>query len=500
MVTKAVNCDKIALEKFYDRRINMNYIINDRKPKALYEYFEDICSIPHGSGNESAIAAMLTEFANKNGLYSKRDANNNVLIVRPASHGYENHPAVMIQGHTDMVCEADDDCNIDFSKDPLKLKYDGKYLTADKTTLGADDGVAVAIMMALLTDHDLKAPQIECLFTTEEETGLTGASTFDYSNVSARRMINLDTGGEVVIVSCAGGMRTRMLSSYEPESVVGDFLKLEITGLAGGHSGVDIHIGRANSNLLMLELVSEIRKHTSAHIVDMSGGSKDNAIPSRTQATVSVGDSKLAEKIAVEWANKVKSRLINDDSDFKLNVYILHDTEFSGPAPDFTSRLISLTEKLPKGVIKYNDDIDMVVTSLNYAIISVKSDKFELHLSSRSSETSALDEMTEILACRANEFGFESVTDSRYEGWAYDENSPIRDEYVRAYKDVTGHDIPVMGIHAGLECGIIKLAVPEMDIIATGAITIGEHTTKEALDLDSFGRVYGIVKLLCERL
>lgn len=478
----------------------MNYIINDRKPKALYEYFEDICSIPHGSGNESAIAAMLTEFANKNGLYSKRDANNNVLIVRPASHGYENHPAVMIQGHTDMVCEADDDCNIDFSKDPLKLKYDGKYLTADKTTLGADDGVAVAIMMALLTDHDLKAPRIECLFTTEEETGLTGASTFDYSNVSARRMINLDTGGEVVIVSCAGGMRTRMLSSYEPESVAGDFLKLEITGLAGGHSGVDIHIGRANSNLLMLELISEIRKHTSAHIVDMSGGSKDNAIPSRTQATVSVGDSKLAEKIAVEWANKVKSRLINDDSDFKLNVHILHDTEFSGPDPDFTSRLISLTEKLPKGVIKYNDDIDMVVTSLNYAIISVKSDKFELHLSSRSSETSELDEMTEILACRANEFGFESVTDSRYEGWAYDENSPIRDEYVRAYKDVTGHDIPVMGIHAGLECGIIKLAVPEMDIIATGAITIGEHTTKEALDLDSFGRVYGIVKLLCERL
>lgn len=499
-MTKAMNCDKIALDKFCDRRINMNYIINDRNPKALYEYFEDICSIPHGSGNESAIAAMLTEFADKNGLYSKRDANNNVLIVRPASRGYEGHPSVMIQGHTDMVCEADDGCNIDFAKDPLTLKYDGKYLTADKTTLGADDGVAVAIMMALLTDPDLKAPQIECLFTTEEETGLTGASTFDYGNISARRMINLDTGGEVVIVSCAGGMRTRMLSSYAPETAKGDFLKLEITGLAGGHSGVDIHLGRANSNLLMLELVSEMRKQTSAHIVDMAGGSKDNAIPSRTQATVAVGDLKLVEKIAVEWAKSVKSRLIEDDAEFKLNVQPVHDAEFSGPAPDFTSRLLALTEKLPKGVIKYNDEIGMVVTSLNYAIISVKTDKFELHLSSRSSESAELDKMTEILACNAKEYGFESVTDSRYEGWAYDENSPIRDEYVRAYKDVTGKDIPVMGIHAGLECGIIKLAVPEMDIIATGAITIGEHTTKEALDLDSFGRVYGIVKLLCERL
>lgn len=478
----------------------MNYIIKDRNPKALYEYFEDICRIPHGSGNESAIAAMLEDFASKNGLYCNRDANNNVLIVRPASRGYEDHPAVMIQGHTDMVCEADDDCNIDFAKDPLKLKYDGKFLTADGTTLGADDGVAVAIMMALLTDPELKAPQIECLFTTEEETGLTGATTFDYSKITAHRMINLDTGGEVVIVSCAGGMRTRMLSSYEPETTKGDFLKLEITGLAGGHSGVDIHLGRENSNLLMLNLVSEIRKHTSAHIVDMSGGSKDNAIPSRTQATISVGDLKIAKKIATEWANEVKSALISDDANFRLNIYHVCDTEFLGPNSDFTSRLLALTEKLPKGVIKYNDDIGMVVTSLNYAIINVKNDKFELHLSSRSSESSELDEMTEILACNAKECGFESVTDSRYEGWAYDENSTIRDEYVRAYKDVTGKDIPVMGIHAGLECGIIKRAVPEMDIIATGAITIGEHTTKEALDLDSFGRVYGIVKLLCERL
>lgn len=477
----------------------MKYIINDREPKALFAYFEDICAIPHGSGNEGTIAEHLVGFAKKNGLESVRDANNNVLIVRPATKGYEDHPAVMIQGHTDMVCEAEDDAKIDFANDPLTLRYDGKYLTATKTTLGADDGVAVAAMMALLTDPELESPRLECLFTTEEETGLTGASTFDYSNVTARRMINLDTGGEVVIVSCAGGMRTRINETLTATDFCGDVLNVEISGLAGGHSGVDIHLGRANSNLLMLELLAEIKKHTDAHIVKMSGGSKDNAIPSRTKAAFAVADAATALKIVLEWTEKTKARMIADDAEFTVKAEI---DRFCGKAPDcgFTDRLLAFTNSVPKGVIKYNDDIGMVVTSLNYAVIDISGEIFCLHLSSRSSVSEELDEMTEILASAAAMHGFESVTDSRYEGWAYDENSPIRDEYVRAYRDVTGKDIPVMGIHAGLECGIIKRAVPDMDIIATGAVTIGEHTTKEALDLDSFALVYGIVKLLCKRL
>lgn len=478
----------------------MNYIINDREPRRLYGYFEDICRIPHGSGNEAAIADFLVGFAGENGLASYRDKNNNVLIVRPATAGYESHPSVMIQGHTDMVCEADDGRDIDFSKDPLELRYDGKYLTAVGTTLGADDGVAVAAMMALLTDPELKSPRLECLFTTEEETGLTGASSFDYSKITARRMINLDTGGEVVIVSCAGGMRTRMTSEVASVNHIGDVLYVDIAGLAGGHSGVDIHLGRANSNLLMIDLVSEIRKHTDAHILTMSGGSKDNAIPSKTKAVLAVRDADVAQKIALGWAESVKAKLIGDDSEFSLEAKIAHGAEVIGAEPTFTERLIALTNDIPKGVIKYNDEIGMVVTSLNYAIAELTPESFDLRVSSRSSVSEELDEMTDILAATAKKHGFDVLTDSRYEGWAYDEKSSVRDEYVRAYRDATGKDIPVMGIHAGLECGIIKRAVPDMDIIATGAVTIGEHTTKEALDLDSFGLVYGIVKLLCERL
>ncbi len=478
----------------------MKYIVNDRDPKKLFNYFEDICKIPHGSGNESAIAEHLLRFAEINGLSAYRDANNNVLIIRPATEGYEDHPALMVQGHTDMVCEADDGVNIDFTSDPLALRYDGKYLTATGTTLGADDGVAVAIMMALLTDPDLKAPRLECLFTTEEETGLTGASTFDYSKITARRMLNLDTGGEVVIVSCAGGMRTQFTSDYQPTYYTGNVLKCEITGLAGGHSGVDIHLGRANSNLLMLELLREIRKYTHAYIVELSGGSKDNAIPSRTKAVIMADDASIAQKIALEWTENVRAMLTADDAEFSLKAEIASVAEFAGADASFTERLLSLTDAIPKGVIEYNDEIGMVTASLNYAIIDVTPTHFDLRVSSRSSVSEKLDKMTEILAAAAEKHGFDAFTDSRYEGWAYDENSPVRDEYVRAYRDMTGKNIPVMGIHAGLECGIIKLAVPDMDIIATGAITIGEHTTKEALDLDSFALVYATVKLLAERL
>ncbi len=476
------------------------YIVNDREPKALFNYFEGICRIPHGSGNEEKIAEHLMKFATENGLESLKDANNNVLIIRPATEGYEDHPALMIQGHTDMVCEADDGVAIDFTKDPLLLRYDGKYLTATGTTLGADDGVAVAMMMALLTDPTLKAPRIECLFTTEEETGLTGAASFDYSKITARRMLNLDTGGEVVIVSCAGGMRTQFSSDHKSTAVSGNILKCEITGLAGGHSGVDIHLGRANSNLLMLDLLKELSVHTPTHVLSMSGGSKDNAIPSKTKAVFYAENASEAQKIAAEWENKIKSGLIHDDAEFSLKTELEAVADYFGAERSFSERLIGLTDDIPKGIIKYNSEIGMVTTSLNYAIVDISSNHCDIRVSSRSSVSEQLDEMTEILATTAEKHGFDAFTDSRYEGWAYDENSPVRDEYVRAYRDVTGKDIPVMGIHAGLECGIIKLAVPDMDIIATGAVTIGEHTTKEALDLDSLALVYKTVKLLCERL
>lgn len=477
----------------------MEYIINNREPAALFHYFEDICAIPHGSGNESAIADYIVSFAEKNGLYSYRDNNNNVLVKRPAADGFGSHPPILLQGHTDMVCECEPDCGIDMSKDGLKLRVEDGLLMATGTTLGADDGVAVAVMLALLSDPQLKAPAIECLFTTEEETGLTGASAFDYSRISARRMINLDTGGEVIIVSCAGGMRTRIMTKASAVSYSGKALSVVVSGFAGGHSGVDIHRGLGNANLITVELIKAAAEVTGCRILTLRGGSKDNAIPSRCEAVISVADEELAQKAITDKFDKIKKTLIPADDAANLTINAV-DYNGKAPTPEFTERFIALTDALPHGIIEYNDDIEMVVTSQNYAVVDLMDGNFCLHLSSRSSVSKDLDNIASDLCNIAREYGFDAVTDSRYEGWAYEKESAIRDAYIEAYRNVTGKDIPVMGIHAGLECGIIKLAIPDMDIIATGAVTIGEHTTKEALDLDSFGRVYNIVKLLCESI
>ncbi len=476
----------------------MEYIIN-KDPKALFHYFEDICAIPHGSGNEGAIADYIVSFAKDNGLESYRDKNNNVLVKRAAAIGFESHAPVLLQGHTDMVCEFEPDCGIDMAKDGLKLRLVDGMLMATGTTLGADDGVAVAAMLALLSEPELKAPALECLFTTEEETGLTGASTFDYSRISARRMINLDTGGEVIIVSCAGGMRTRIMTKAKTLQYIGKALAVTVNGLAGGHSGVDIHLGLGNANLITVELIKAARAATDCIVLSLRGGSKDNAIPARCSAEITASDAELAEKAMRARFNEIKETLTAADKDAALTVEAV-DFNGNAPTPDFTERFIGLTDALPHGIIEYNDDIGMVVTSQNYAVVDLADGEFCLHLSSRSSESEDLDKIASDLDDIAASYGFEAVTDSRYEGWAYEKDSPIRDAYIEAYRKVTGKDIPVMGIHAGLECGIIKLAVPDMDIIATGAVTIGEHTTKEALDLESFSRVYGIVKLLCESL
>lgn len=478
----------------------MEYIITGREPEALFHHFEDICAIPHGSGNEGLIAGHIESFARERGLYVYRDANNNVLVRRPSSEGYEDHAPVLIQGHTDMVCEAESWNQIDFTRDGLELRLNGDLLTANGTTLGADDGVATAIMLALLDDKSLRSPTLECLFTTEEETGLTGAAEFDYSKLRSRRMINLDTGGEVIIVSCAGGMRTLVTDHAKTSKYCGDTLTVTVDGLSGGHSGADIHLGLGNANLIVLELVRAARQVNDVRIISMSGGSKDNAIPSRCSVTLAVSDVKASGKSITDAVEVIRQTL--NDADVRMTV-TTDEGSYSGDAPgdDFTERLLNFTDEVPKGVITMCDEIDMVETSQNYAIINVRSDGgFELHLSARSSVDGKLDIMEKELALLAQKYGFEAETGSRYNGWAYESDSLIRDAYISAYRETSGHDIPVMGIHAGLECGIIKRAVPDMDIIATGARTLGEHTTREALDLDSFGLVYKTVKMLCERL
>ena len=492
----------------------IEYVIKGREPQALFNRFEDIASIPHGSGNEEQLADYIENFAKSRSLFCYRDKYNNLLVRRSASPGYENHPALLIQGHIDMVCEADVDVNIDFLHDGLSLYEDNGMLYANRTTLGADDGVAAAVMLALLDDKTLISPEIECLFTTEEETGLTGAQNFDYSLLHSRRMLNLDTGGEIVIVSCAGGMRTeikyipskQLVYAHNKSNIDKKILKIEVSGLAGGHSGIDIHLGRGNANLIMIGLIKSICGIGHCNIISLHGGSKDNAIPSRCEAVLAVECENVSDVIVKvnNITGEIRKSLPHDDDAFSVFVDdVTNNTEpgeykiYDG---SFTEKLVGFTNEIPCGVIEMYDDIDMVKTSSNYAIIDCDENGLSLHISSRSSDVAELDLIKSKLEMAAYKYGFETETGSRYSGWEYDAASRIRNEYIAAYKEVTGSDIKVAGVHAGLECGIIKLAVPDMDIIATGVITYGEHTTKEALDLSSLSRVYEVIKLLCSRI
>ncbi|MCD8056691.1 MAG: beta-Ala-His dipeptidase [Clostridiales bacterium] len=463
--------------------------------KTPLEFFKEICKIPHGSGNVRKIADYIENFAVERGLSCYRDENDTLLIRREACAGYEDKAPLLIQGHIDMVCEHDPDVKIDMETEGLTLCERDGWLFAKGTTLGADDGAAVAIMLALLDDENLRAPMLECLFTTDEETGMTGASGFDYGRIKSRRMLNLDSGGEVVIVSCAGGLREFISDTPKCGDVSGNILTLEITGLSGGHSGIDIDKNHANANLLMLKLIEA----ADGRIISLHGGSKENAIPSSCRAEIYVEDAVYAISAITEAEAEIRDSLVTGDCGMKLSISKRTGTA-RAPEADFTKRLLKFTSRVPVGVISYNEDVGMVETSLNYAVIDVTADGFTLALSSRSSVDGRLDSLSEEITSLADECGFSCKSGAAYSGWEYAPNSPVRDEYITAYREVTGRELEVMGIHAGLECGIIKNAVPDMDIISTGVVTLDEHTPRERMEIASLSRVYEVVKkMACSR-
>ncbi|MBQ9760200.1 MAG: beta-Ala-His dipeptidase, partial [Clostridia bacterium] len=281
-------------------------VITNREPKALFRYFEEISAIPRMSYHEEQIADYLVDFARKRGLECYRDKAHNVFIRMPATQGYEDHAPVLLQGHTDMVCEKNNDVVHDFLQDPLKLYLDGDLLRAEGTTLGADDGIAVSVMLAVL-DGALEAhPLVECLFTSAEEVGLDGAKSFDYSLLTARKMVNLDSESlGVITAGCAGGIRSEVKLPIKPIPFMGDALRFAIQGLAGGHSGENIHEGRANANKMMGRILAEIVQKCGAKLVSVNGGSKDNAIPRECEAVIAVSDRDVAESVAVELAARI---------------------------------------------------------------------------------------------------------------------------------------------------------------------------------------------------
>lgn len=473
-------------------------ILENLEPSRVFYYFEEISRIPRGSGNEEEVAKYIESFAKERGLYVLRDKMSNVFIKKEASKGCEAFPSVLLQGHTDMVCEKNSDTVHDFLNDPIKLVLDGDRISADGTTLGADDGIAVAMMLALLEDDAICHGPIECLFTTEEETGLGGIKAFDKNLVGAKYMINLDSEeDDAAVVSCAGGVRTDFEFNDIPLERCNSEITLTVSGLMGGHSGADIHLGRSNANKLAFELLSGIE---NVRLISVDGGSKDNAIPRECKILFTCDDPAEAIETVKEAAEDILSRLTEDDKGFTCSCTFRRG-EFHCFGEKYSRNIITLVNSLPFGVIDMSPDLDgLVETSSNPGVIKTNKANVKIVVSSRSSVEKSLDGVISNMDSLAEFTRVSRVSHrDRYPGWEFTKDSSLQRIYANVYKELFGEEPKVYAIHAGLECGILKSAVPGLDIISTGPNAYNIHTPDESLSVSSVQKVYALlVKLLGE--
>ena len=473
----------------------MEYVTAGLEPADVLRWFERISAVPRGSYNEAGIADFLVAFARERGLECYRDAADNVLIQAPATPGMENRPPLLLQGHTDMVCEKNRDVEHDFLRDPLSLYVQGGFLRARGTTLGADDGIAVAMMLALLDGGIPRRPACECLFTTAEEVGLDGAHAFDYSRISARRLINMDSEElGVVTAGCAGGLRSDLTLQYRPEPFAGECLHVQLKGLMGGHSGENINSGRANANKLMGRLLAALEPEAELHLARMEGGSKDNAIPRECEAWLAVPDAAAAAELLTGEAARIAQELGADDRRFEL---ICEDCEPQAcmMSAEDTRRAVALLSCAANGVLEMSRDVPgLVEYSRSLGVVRSGEGEMTFVFSTRSAMEARLDASARELDLLAGLCGCTARHHSRYPGWSYAAASPLRDAYLAAYRRVTGSDARVNVIHAGLECGVIGSHLPGIDMISVGPTMHNIHSPDEALDLGSvavFWRVLG---------
>ena len=461
----------------------------------LLGYFEEISAIPRPSYHEEKIAEYLVDFARKRGLEYYRDSYNNVLIDLPATKGREATAPILLQGHTDMVCEKNSGTVHDFLADPLRLYVKDGWIRAEGTTLGADNGVAVAVMLAILDGACESHGAIQCLFTASEEVGLDGAKGFDYSRIFARKMLNMDSADEsLIIAGCAGGLRSTVTLPAERGECEGETVAIRIGGLAGGHSGEDINRGRANANKLMGRALDRIfAMLPDVRLISVDGGTKENAIPREAVAIIRTTKQEAVSEICQELREIIARELCRDDSGFFLTAEA-YSCSVTPMTRECGEKAVFFMQTLSNGVFEMNHSLTGVVEySRNLGIAQTCADSVSFTVNSRSAEESRLDLSVAELDAYARILGGVSAHYSRYPGWEYAERSPIREEYSRAYSALYGREPAVEVIHAGLECGIIKKAIPDMDMLSCGPVVLDLHSPDEALNISSFERFFRVI-------
>ena len=475
-------------------------VLDSLEPRRVFHFFEEISRIPHGSGHTKAISDWLVEFGRKRGLEVRQDALNNVVLVGPASPGYEQAEPVIFQGHMDMVCEKAPDCPKDMEKEGLDLEVSGDEITARGTTLGADDGIAVAMGLALLDDPSIPRPRLEAVFTVDEEIGMLGAVDLDASGLAGRRMINMDSEEEGVFTAgCAGGVDVNCALPVRREAFAGTCLELKISGLTGGHSGAEIHKGRANGDRLMGRLLLHLDREVLYRLVEVEGGTKDNAIPREASAVVAAADAREIRAVCARLDAELKNEYRTTDPEVFVSV---RDGGAGLPMDeDSTRRILAFLTCAPNGIQAMSADIpSLVQTSLNLGILTTGDETVDASFCVRSSVDSQKQMLVERLECLTETLGGSVGVFGDYSGWEYRSDSPLRELLVEVFTEQYGHAPKIEAIHAGVECGIFAGKLPGLDCVSMGPDLTEIHTCRERLHIASVQRLWAMVLETLKRM
>lgn len=471
---------------------------------SIFTYFEEISNVPRCSGNEKGISDYLVSFAKKHNLEVIQDDVYNVIIKKPATQGFENAPGVILQGHMDMVCVKTKDKVHDFTKDPIKLKYMDDMVYADGTSLGADNGIAVAMAMAVLTDENAKHPFLEVIITVDEESGMTGAKNINPDYITGKTMINLDSEEEgKLLVSCAGGLRTAIDvdGDWENASSESKNFTIRVNGLLGGHSGIDIDKERGNANKILGRILSDIYSKAAFGLAHLAGGSKDNVIPSEAEATILISLDKLhiIEEKIIKWNKILKNEYKVSDPD--VTVTLEEPTTIYKKVSSVTEEVLNLLVAVPNGMQAMSTSIDgLVESSSNLGVLTTTEKGFRLTFSIRSSVSSRKDRIKEQIKAIAKLSGVDFVANSEYPSWEYNPNSEIREICIRVYNEMYGKEPEIVAFHAGVECGLFGEKFPDLDMISMGADAFDAHTTNEHVSISSTNRTYEYLLAILEQL
>lgn len=469
-------------------------VLGHLEPKSVFGYFEEICNIPHGSGNMDKISQFCVDFAKEYNLEYIIDDMKNVIIIKEATPGYENVEPLILQGHLDMVCEKRPDKEKDFLTEGLDLCTDGELIWADGTTLGGDDGIAVAYGLALLAAKNLEHPRLEVVLTVDEETGLYGAESIDMSMLKGKKLINLDSEEEgIFTVGCAGGLTLKCDIPVFTDEVDGVVYELKVTGLLGGHSGAEIHKGRANANVVLGRVLQALNKEAGVDIIKIAGGAKDNAIPRNAQAEILV-----AEELQVKLESIVKAQeeILRNEyhaSDADISLILEKKGKMTAEVLDATSKITVLhtLNNIPNGIQAYSMDIEgLVETSLNMGIMTLDGENLKMSFAVRSSLESAKYYLTDRVVLFVEMLGGDCEIKGDYPGWAFNPESDLRETFIRVYKEMYGKEPVVEAIHAGLECGLFTKKIDGLDSISVGPNMHNVHTSEETLEIGSVRRTW----------